>query len=188
MKFKRRLKLAWSIIRASDTSTSNLFSHAHRELALRLPDDPTDDLSNRMNVGMREAVEDMMLVFALEGHSGFSASYALDIFQRLAKFQPLTPLTGEDDEWNQVAEDMWQNRRCSNIFKNSSGGAYVSDHYVFRDPDGAHFIGFGSQKRITFPYSPEDPIIVRVDEDGEPIARKHKHLRKPRSVPKEIQR
>lgn len=183
MKFKRRLKLAWAILsQGKRAKRSNMMAHARRELALRLPDVPNDDLGHRMNVAMREAVEDMMLVFTLEGHSGFSANYALAIFRELAMFRPLVPLTGEDDEWNHVAEDMWQNRRASNVFKDSTGAAYVSDHYVFEDPSGFRFTGFGSRKRITFPYSAEDPVIVKVDEAGEPTAAKYKNLRKPQVV------
>lgn len=181
MEFKRRLKLAWAIL-SQGGRQSNLMDYARAELALKLPDHPTDDLSNRMNVSMRKAVEDLMLVFSLEGHSGFSAAYALGCFERVAKFKPLTPLTGEDNEWNHVAEDMWQNRRCPDVFKDSTGTAYVSGHYVFEEPSGCRFTGFGSQKRITFPYTPEDPVIVKVDEAGEPTAAKYKNLRKPRKA------
>ena len=182
MEFKRRLKLAWSILsEGKRAARSNLLAHARKELELKFPDDPEADGFD-MNQAMREATENLMFIFALEGHSGFSASWAITVFERLARYKPLSPLTGDDDEWNQVADDMWQNRRCSNVFKDSSGGAYVSDHYIFEEPSGARFTGFGSQKRIAFPYTPEDPVTVKVDESGTPTAIKYKDLRKPREV------
>ena len=46
----------------------------------------------------------MMQEFANEGHSGFSASYAISILTKLMDFKPLSPLTGEDDEWNNISE------------------------------------------------------------------------------------
>ncbi len=182
MNFSRRFKLAWAILtEGKRVANSNMLDFAREELVRKFPDEDSS-VGFDMNRAMRESTENLMLVFALEGHSGFSTSWGISVFERLARFKPLSPLTGDDDEWNQVAEDMWQNRRCYNVFKDSSGGAYVSDHYVFQEPTGAQFTGFGSQKRISFPYTPEDPVIVKVDEDGNPTAIRYKDLRKPREV------
>ena len=48
---------------------------------------------------MRKHILHMIKEFADEGHSGFSAQYAIQIITKLMSFKPLTPLTGEDDEW-----------------------------------------------------------------------------------------
>ena len=82
---------------------SNILKHAMDELD-RIG--MTEDSDDEMNVAMRKHILHMMQEFANEGHSGFSASYAINILTRLLDFKPLTPLTGEDDEWSEeLAED-----------------------------------------------------------------------------------
>ncbi len=66
-----------------------------------------------------DAVMKMVEVFAEEGHSGFSANMAISIFSKVARFKPLTPLTGEDGEWvcGHAEEGLCQNIRLSSVFK-----------------------------------------------------------------------
>ena len=72
----------------------SLLSYAEDELnRIGLTD---EDEYNGM---MRKHILQMVKVFADEGHSGFSAPYAISILTKLFAFKPLTPLTGEDDEW-----------------------------------------------------------------------------------------
>lgn len=184
MKLRDRISLAWRVLRAS--GSSNLYRHAETEMLLRCPDDPTDDLSDRMNKSMRAAVLDMVLVFCTEGHSGFSANYTVGCLQKVLRYEPLTPLTGDDDEWNEIGgfadggRAMWQNKRCSKIFKEIVNGrveCYNIEGYVFEEPSGARFTGYGSRRTVAFPHSPNEPIIVKVDEEGVPILAKYKRLR-----------
>lgn len=178
MKLRDRISLAWRVLRAS--GSSNLYRHAETELLLRLPDDPKDELSNRMNQSMRKATLDMALVFCTEGHSGFSANYCIALLQKVLRYEPLTPLTGADDEWNHVSEATWQNKRCSHIFKEIVNGrieCYTINGYVFEEPSGARFTGWGSRRTVAFPHIPNEPVIVKVDEDGTPILAKYKRLR-----------
>lgn len=100
-----------------------------------------------------DAVMKMVKVFADEGHSGFSAGMAISLFEKVARFQPLTPLTGEDDEWMEYIEGHWQNKRCPHVFKDSTG-AYDGEGRIFREPDGACFTSRDSRIPITFPYTP----------------------------------
>lgn len=90
----------------------------------------TDDSEDEMNRMMRKHILHMVNEFAEEGHSGFSAGYALNILKSLLAFKPLAPLTGADDEWNEVGDGLWQNRRASDVFKDENG-AYWSDGIVF---------------------------------------------------------
>ena len=53
---------------------------------------------------MRRHLLHMVKEFSDEGHSGFSASYALQCLKKLLNFKPLSPLTGEDDEWSDVTK------------------------------------------------------------------------------------
>ena len=101
-----------------------------------------------------ESVLELVEAFAEQGHSGLSASLALRVFARVADWEPLLPLTGEDDEWNEVG-GVFQNKRCSHVFKDTSHGqAYDSSGKVFRDSDGCCFTSLDSRVPVTFPYTP----------------------------------
>lgn len=114
------------------------------------------------------AVMELMRVFAAQGHSGMSAAVTIRAFSRVAKFKPLTPLTGEDDEWNKVGDGEFQNRRCSHVFKNETG-AYDSQGRVFREPNGTCWTRRESRVPITFPYTPTTEYVdVKGETDADP--------------------
>lgn len=111
---------------------------------------------------MGDVVMKLIDVFADQGHSGMSAEMAVSLFERLARFEPISPLTGEDDEWIEVGDGMFQNRRCSHVFK-QNGEAYDSEGRVFREPNGSCYTSKNSRVPVTFPYTPNR---VYVDVDG----------------------
>jgi len=100
----------------------------------------------------------LMEVFAAEGHSGMSAAIALALFSKVAAFEPLHPLTGADDEWNEVDTGVFQNRRCSHVFKDSEG-PYDIEGRIFREPSGACYTSHESRVPVTFPYSPKREYV-----------------------------
>jgi hypothetical protein len=77
-----------------------------------------------------DAIMKMVEVFAAEGHSGFSANMAIDIFSKIARFKPLTPLTGEESEWmcGHAEDGLCQNIRFSSVFKRKDGKPYDIDN------------------------------------------------------------
>ena len=107
------------------------------------------------------AVMNMIEQFAAEGHSGFSANMAISIFEKLARFEPLSALTGEPDEWTEVYKGTFQNKRCARVFKEADGLAYDSNGRVFREPDGSCFSNKDSRVYVTFPYTPTTEYIDR---------------------------
>lgn len=139
----------------------SLISHAERELDLMGMDD-----DGNMNGMMRKHILHMVKEFAGEGHSGFSASYAIQVLEKLLKFEPITPLTGEDWEWHDVSEisgdTLYQNARCGRVFKNKDG-AYDIDGKVFwswmtdektGEKFKSHYTNRDSRVPVTFPYTP----------------------------------
>jgi hypothetical protein len=139
----------------------SILDHAERELDLMGLSDDGD-----MNGVMRNHILHMVKEFANEGHSGFSASYAIQVLEKLLRFEPITPLTGEDWEWNNVSEmsgeTLYQNARCGRVFKNNDG-AYDIDGKVFwewitdsetGEKFKSHYTSRDSRVPVTFPYTP----------------------------------
>ena len=100
------------------------------------------------------AVEEIVQVFADQGHSGASAGLVLGILGKLLRYEPLTPLMGADDEWSEVSDGLWQNKRCGRVFKGRDGVAYDIDGIVFRRRDGLRYTSSESRVNVTFPYTP----------------------------------
>lgn len=128
---------------------SNLELHAKKEMEIAGLFAKDSDYGGMLG----DAVMKMIKVFADEGHSGFSAGMAISIFEKVARFEPLTPLTGGDDEWMEVGHGVFQNMRCSHVFK-ENGQAYDIDGKIFREPSGSCYTGFESRVNVTFPYTP----------------------------------
>ena len=122
-------------------------------------DDPYND-------AVANAILELLEVFDNQGHSGFTAPYTAQMFHRLAMFKPVSPLTGEDDEWS--AEG--QNKRYSAVFKDSKDGkAYNIEGKIFSDDGGdTWFTNKNSRVYIDFPYTvpdhPEKVILKEVDD------------------------
>lgn len=96
-----------------------------------------------------------------EGHSGFSHGITVSAFHQLMTTGILTPLTGEDSEWGDVGNGLFQNKRASNVFKTANGSAYQVDYYIFDDGEGDSWTGKESSKDIEFPFMPTHKRIVK---------------------------
>lgn len=103
-----------------------LVSHAEAELRRAGLFDKDSDYEGMMGKAVLELVE----AFAKQGHSGFSAHQALDIFDKVARWKTLTPLTSDPDEWSDVSEmsgqPMWQSKRDPSYFSKDGGKSWYS--------------------------------------------------------------
>lgn len=137
---------------------SNLVDFAKRELEAQGLFGDKDFYGGMTGSAVLELVE----VFAKQGHSGMSAGLVLSLFERVADFELLGPLTGEDGEWNQIVEGddpEWQNNRCSHVFKGKDGIAYDIDAVIFREPNGGCYTSHESRRNVTFPYTPKREYV-----------------------------
>ena len=127
-----------------------MLDYAKRELD-KIPKDE-DGLQDFMNSG----ILDIIKVFSEQGHSGMSAGYAIGILERLLRFKPITPLTGEEDEWNETSRDgVKQNKRCGSVFRQADGTYEDIDAIAVSDNGGiTWFTSNRFRKEITFPYMP----------------------------------
>lgn len=148
---------------------SNYLRHAKDEWAIAFPRTGDAD-GDRMQALVGENVLDMVALFGLQGHSGFSASYAQRYIEKALRFEPFSPLTGVDSEWGEPFDynGCSQNKRLSRVFRDADGRAYDIEGKVFEEPSGARYTGKNSRVYITFPYTPTTEF-VKVDENGEPI-------------------
>jgi hypothetical protein len=85
--------------------------------------------------------------------SGGAVSIAAPVLQRLIAGKPLSPLTGEEDEWADPIPggDFFQNRRCSTVFKTK----IPIPHHNLQIGDCYDLDNGGPKQKITFPYNPE---------------------------------
>lgn len=99
---------------------SNLVEHAKLELqrAGQTDEDPA----------FAQAIIAAVAAFASYGHSGSSAAVGTAMLAKLLRFEPLTMLTGDPDEWaDHGVHDgvpVWQNKRWGAAFSNDRGKTY----------------------------------------------------------------
>lgn len=136
---------------------------------LRGSSEEPDEMQDLIEKDILEIIE----IFAKQGHSGFSASYAIPIINKLLKQEPITPLTGENHEWNDVGDGIFQNKRLSSVFKdgkNFDGNPYWINGKVFSDDDGKNwYTNSDSRVEIEFPFTlrkPEYIFVDKAEEDG----------------------
>lgn len=145
---------------------SNLVEHAKREFRAAGFINEHGNYCDEMQMLMCDQIIELLELFSSHGHSGSSAPYAINLFKKLAAFEPIVPLTGEDWEWMHHGDGMYQNIRCGHVFKQPDrfdGQAYDLDAVVFydvhKDPDTgeeyrSHYTCRDSMRPITFPYTP----------------------------------
>lgn len=150
------------------------FKHAEQEFRAAKWTNDDGSFKDEMQEMICKHVLDLLKVFAEEGHSGSTAPYTINLFTKLAKFEPIVPLTGEDWEWTEVHDGVFQNKRCSRVFKQAGcfdGQAYDIDGVVFYewherplddDEEGypgvrrykSSYTSKDSRVPVTFPYTP----------------------------------
>jgi hypothetical protein len=156
---------------------------AKNELDILCPPEKKDSMQRMMD----KDVLDIIDMFSNQGHSGLSASYAISILERLLRKLPLTPLTGDEDEWQDITkmygahngETVQQNKRCGQVFRrnNDNSTAYDMRGKIFyKEENGEryYFINRESRIPIKFPYTvplnPEEfEYIEDLDDEEEGI-------------------
>ena len=105
-----------------------LVSHAEFELRRAKLLDKDADYDGMVG----EAVLELMKTFAAQGHSGGSALQTIYLFNHLARFKTLSPITSDPAEWNDVGPGTWQSRRSPNYFSSDGGKTW----YCLDKPQG----------------------------------------------------
>lgn len=117
-------------------------------------------------------VMDLVKVFA--GHDGSEGSneMTLMIFNKLVHFEPLSPLTNDPTEWNDVSEDtgkpMWQSRRDPKAFSTDGGQTWYRLGATGNFPEGKY--NEADEGEIGFHIGVDLNAQVIVFDLGKPVA------------------
>lgn len=156
-------------------------THAKRELGILIKTVP-----NAIIALFKNEILALCEAFDNSGQSGGSAMItAVAVTQAIKKLmmqETITPLTGEDSEWDDVTDindgkPLYQNNRDSRVFKDRKDGkAYFIDAIVFDGDIGGRFIDgsscvsysggtVGSKQYIKeFPFSPKTFHVDVIDQ------------------------
>ena len=138
----------------NDLATNLAVRHAENELKLAGFYDKESGYERRIAYNVIELVR----LFADQEHSWATAHHCLEVFNKLALFDPLTPLTGADDEWEVMYDGEWRNTRCHRVYMDAGGG-YDIDAKIFRGPNGYCSVNPGQHTDIEFPYLPKTEYV-----------------------------
>ena len=135
--------------------------------------------------------------FGKSGQSGGSAPMTASAISQAIKHlmlqEPICPVTGIDEEWvnvREVSEEdemMYQNKRCSALFKSKSGKCWYIDAIVWKGEeeydtftgrayiDDTNFELIGSSQYVRLPFKPK---TFYIDVVHVPISKKEAEERK----------
>jgi hypothetical protein len=108
-----------AVLEAITPADSNLVRHAIFEL------ERIGELSDGGAYGgmIARSALDLIRVLAIAGHSGGSIQGTLSLFERLARFDVLSPITAHPSEWSLIppvvspgTDRMWQSKRKPSVF------------------------------------------------------------------------
>lgn len=118
-------------------------SNAREDPLIKFAKEQLDDgfYDDSYTESIKKDTLELITIFAKQRHSGLGATLTTTIFDRLVNFLPLSPLTGEDDEWSEptsrmaVGEyiDMYMqsNKKCPRVMR---------DVYIRKDTDEIEYI------------------------------------------------
>ena len=105
---------------------SDLIRHAENEMRLAGLYDKDADYGGLIP----QAVMALVKVHAEQGHSGGSHQIVMEIFNLVANYKTLSPITDDSAEWlpdrGGVNEPMWQSNRDPSLFSTDGGKSYYS--------------------------------------------------------------
>ena len=138
----------------------SLIEYAKSELENAFPNE-----KDSMQLLVMKNIMELIETFSNQGHSGFSGSYVLNVFDRLVRFKPIRSLTGEDNEWGEPSgeDNTQQNKRYPAVFRKNfdNNTAYNIEGRIFIDEDGCSYTCRDSKVPVTFPYEvPDKPEYV----------------------------
>ena len=121
---KRRLFLKRNVYRSMKPEIDRFMAEFDKE--------NTDSFGREYKMGCINSALKAYCSLCADGHSGYSISETMAFLRRMVNHLPLTPLTEDESEWNEISDDedgrLFQSTRCPNVFKTvSSNGTTYRD-------------------------------------------------------------
>lgn len=150
-----------------------LTEYAQRELDL------LDATNDRISPSLRDMIYHLIseVETMQEDDSNITSEHAINILIRLMRKMPLTPLTGNDDEWQPSPLErcsIKENKRYPLVFKlgESNDTSYCTKAIVHSRDGGKTYHSYFtkcSENNLEFPYYPSTTptkVIINIDPDG----------------------
>lgn len=121
------------------------------------------DQDSVYNGKIGDAVYKLIELFSSQGHSNMSGQITLSIFNKVVNWEPLSPITGEKDEWMETDFSILQNKRLLSLFEKTVGKPYYTQAIVWREKVGDEIHEFtGTVEDVSshgyvkqFPFTPK---------------------------------
>ena len=138
--------------------------------------DDNYDFKDEMQEKICLNVLDILYLISKQNHSGFSFNYLYNLLKTILDDDTLTELTGKSGEWIKINNNetiLFQNKRCSRIFREIHDDGTVEDYFIdgkiFIDPDGDSYTSKESVIPVKFPCYPPKKRYIKVDYNGNEI-------------------
>jgi len=138
----------------------NLIEHAKNEFKRAGWVDENGKYTDEMQEMACNNILELLQIFSNQGHSGFSANYVLNYFDKLVKWNIISPVKKEEDfDWEKVNDNTYQSKVISSVFKDEENGKpYYLEGIVWVDEDSS-FTGnvenISSSQFIKLPFYPK---------------------------------
>lgn len=151
---------------------SSLIDHAKNEFRIAGWIDEEGNFEDEMQEAVCNNVLELLQTLADQGHSGTSVAYVTEMFTHLVARKILAPLTGEDDEWEEVEEGLSQNKRAGHVFKDSQGAFDINgiiwEQTLIDENDAEYTVRYTNNESVVpveFPYKPDPQYRSYVEEE-----------------------
>lgn len=115
-------------------------------------------------------ITELITLLVEQAKDGFNVSPSVKTLTNMLNRSYINPLTGEDDEWMEISDGVYQNLKCSRIFKDKNlfdGKPYYTEGKAFSNNGGKSFYNSDdSYVLIEFPLYelPETEQVILGDE------------------------
>lgn len=141
---------------------------------LKLGYKPIEECEEDIDKWFQEGTLKLLNIF----NSGYKDNIVIDYFCKLGKFDPISPIMCTEDEWNEVGDDIYQNNRCSALFKNSKNEEpHYLDAIVWKNQNGNTYTGSAlnkslekikSSQNVKIPFVPKTFYIDVIEKEVAP--------------------
>ena len=137
------------------SKNSTIYQHALRELRAKGMLGTAEPLAKSVLGAV------MLSVDVLSDHAvkDVIPEHITDLLFKVLDHLPLSPLTGDEKEWEYKSPGLEVNKRCPRVIR-EDGVAYDTQAVMFEHPDGYQNFNAKSKQPITFPYVPITHIEI----------------------------